>query len=66
MTVTKAIASDSPGPDRFQGPINTLTKQVTTGLDALPESGLMEGRTGAELALLDSNVTGWTRAMLID
>jgi hypothetical protein len=66
LTVTKAIAADSPTPDRFAACIEQLSGRLATGITALPKPGFMEGRAGAQLALDGTNTTGWTRALLID
>jgi hypothetical protein len=66
LTVTKAIATDSPTPGRFAGCIRQLHARLATGIAALPKPGFMEGRAGAQLALDGANTTGWTRTLLID
>jgi hypothetical protein len=65
LTVTKAIAADSPTPGRFAACIRQLRVRLAAGL-ALPKPGFMEGRAGAQLALDGTNTTGWTRTLLID
>lgn len=39
--------------------------RLATGIAALPKPGFLEGRAGAQLALDDTDSTGWTRALLI-
>ncbi|MGH3939638.1 MAG: lanthionine synthetase C family protein [Pseudonocardiaceae bacterium] len=65
LTVTRAIAADSPTPDRFAAHIEGLAGHLATGIGALPKPGFMEGRAGARLALEGTDTTGWTRALLI-
>jgi hypothetical protein len=66
LTVTKAIAADSPTPGRFAACIRQLRVRLAAGLAALPKPGFLEGRAGAQLALDGTNTTGWTRTLLID
>ena len=65
LQVTKAVAEDSAEPALFRGLVQELARRTRLGLDALPDTGLMEGKAGAELSLLDSSVTGWARLMLL-
>ena len=65
LTVTRAIAADSPTPELFAEHIQQLAGRLATGVDALPKPGFMEGRAGARLALEGTDTTGWTRALLI-
>ncbi|MER7363253.1 lanthionine synthetase C family protein [Nonomuraea wenchangensis] len=65
LTVAAAIAADSPTPDRFGDPIWQTRQRLVAGIAALPKPGFLEGRAGAVLALEGSNMTGWTRALLI-
>jgi hypothetical protein len=65
LTVTRAVADDSPAPDRFTPLIEDLTKHLAADLDRLSKPGLLEGRAGAHLALDGTNATDWTRALLI-
>jgi hypothetical protein len=65
LTVVRAVAADSPAPDRFRPHIEDLTERLASGLDQLPKPGFMEGRAGAHLALDGTDTTGWTRALLI-
>ncbi|MFC4010234.1 lanthionine synthetase C family protein [Nonomuraea purpurea] len=65
LTVTTAIAADSPTPGRFAEPIWQTHQRLAAGIAALPKPGFLEGRAGAVLALEGSNMTGWTRALLI-
>ncbi|RKN11057.1 lanthionine synthetase C family protein [Streptomyces radicis] len=65
LTVARAVAADSPTPDRFVTPIGDLTERLAADLDRLSKPGFMEGRAGARLALDGTDATGWTRALLI-
>ncbi|AZS72458.1 lanthionine synthetase [Streptomyces lydicus] len=65
LTVARAVADDSPVPDRFTPLIEDLNKRLAADLDRLTKPGFMEGRTGARLALDGTNTTGWARALLI-
>ncbi|MEU4411513.1 lanthionine synthetase C family protein [Streptosporangium sp. NPDC023963] len=66
LTVTTALAADSRTPDRFAEPIRQTRQRLEAGIPALSKPGFMEGRAGAVMALKGSNVTGWTRALLIN
>ncbi|MET8160342.1 lanthionine synthetase C family protein [Sphaerisporangium sp. NPDC005289] len=66
LTVTTAIAADSFTPDRFAEPIRQTRQRLAAGIAALSKPGFLEGSAGAALALEGANVTGWTRALLID
>jgi lantibiotic biosynthesis protein len=66
LTVTRAIAAETPTPDRFAACIEQVSGRLATGIAALPKPGFMEGRAGAQLALDGTNTTGWTRVLLID
>ncbi|WP_439681587.1 lanthionine synthetase C family protein [Embleya sp. MST-111070] len=65
LTVARAVAHDSPAPDRFTPLIEGQKKRLAAGLDRLSKPGFMEGRAGAQLALDGTYTTGWTRALLI-
>jgi hypothetical protein len=65
LTVTRAIAADSPAPERFAAPIRLAGDQLAAGIAALPKPGFLEGRAGAQLALDGTDCAGWTRALLI-
>ncbi|MEU6406055.1 lanthionine synthetase C family protein [Streptomyces sp. NPDC046985] len=65
VTVAHAVADDSPTPDRFTPLIRDMNKRLAADLERLTKPGLMEGRTGARLALDGTNTTGWARALLI-
>ncbi|WP_436761597.1 lanthionine synthetase C family protein [Streptosporangium sp. V21-05] len=65
LAVARAVAGDSPAPDRFAPLIEDLAGRLAADLDRLPKPGFMEGRAGARLALNGTNTTGWTRALLI-
>jgi hypothetical protein len=66
MTVTRAIAADSPAPDRFTESISKLRGRLAADMTVLPQRGFLEGKAGAQLALAGANYSGWTRALLID
>lgn len=66
LTVTRAIAADSPAPQPFAPLIRHLRSRLAAETDALNKPGFMEGATGAHLALAATNTTGWTKALLID
>ncbi|TMR89111.1 lanthionine synthetase, partial [Nonomuraea basaltis] len=53
-------------PGRFAEPIWQTRQRLVTGIASLRKPGFLEGRAGAVLALEGSNMTGWTRALLID
>ncbi|RKN47224.1 lanthionine synthetase C family protein [Streptomyces hoynatensis] len=65
LTVARAVAADSTTQDRFRPCIEDLKKRLVTDHDQLSKPGFMEGRAGAHLALAGTDVTGWTRALLI-
>ncbi|WP_326645248.1 lanthionine synthetase C family protein [Streptosporangium sp. NBC_01755] len=65
LSVVRAVAGDSPAPDRFAPLIEELAGHLAADLDRLPKPGFMEGRAGAHLALAGTNTTGWARALLI-
>jgi class I lanthipeptide synthase len=65
LTIARAVAVDSPAPDRFTPLIEDLTTHLAADLDRLSKPGFLEGRAGAHLALNGTNTTGWTRALLI-
>lgn len=65
LAVARAVAGDSPAPDRFAPLIDDLAARLAADLDRLGKPGFMEGRAGAHLALHGTNATGWTRALLI-
>lgn len=65
LTVTQAIADDSPDPGRFHDLTTELRARVEVGLDELAKPGFLEGRAGAQLALSGTD-SGWTRALLIN
>ncbi|SHG80584.1 Lanthionine synthetase C-like protein [Streptoalloteichus hindustanus] len=65
LAVTRAVADDSAAPNRFTPLIDDLTARLAVDLDRLSKPGFMEGRAGAHLALDGTNITGWTRALLI-
>ncbi|MEY9934128.1 hypothetical protein ABH926_008792 [Catenulispora sp. GP43] len=66
LAVTRAIAVDSAEPDRFARFTAYLEAKTSAGLDALTKPGFLDGRAGAELALAGTDMTGWTRALLIN
>jgi lantibiotic biosynthesis protein len=65
LTVTQAIAADSPAPERFAAPVRLARDHLATEIAALTKPGFLEGRAGAQLALHGTDSTGWTRALLI-
>ncbi|MEU8108682.1 lantibiotic dehydratase [Nonomuraea muscovyensis] len=65
LAVARAVAGDSPAPDRFAPVIDDLTGRLAADLDRLPKPGFIEARVGAHLALDGTNTTGWTRALLV-
>ncbi|MFV2196185.1 lanthionine synthetase C family protein [Nocardiopsis sp. LOL_012] len=65
VALTRAVAADSPTPQRFTPLIDDLTARLAATVDHLPKPGFMEGRAGAHLALAGTDATGWTRALLI-
>ncbi|MEV2279349.1 lanthionine synthetase C family protein [Nocardiopsis sp. NPDC049922] len=65
VAITRAVAADSPTPQRFTPLIDDLTARLAATVDHLPKPGFMEGRAGAHLALEGTDATGWTRALLI-
>ncbi|MFJ3185296.1 lanthionine synthetase C family protein [Streptomyces halstedii] len=65
LTLTRAVAADSPSPDRFTPIIQDLHRRLTADWEHLPKPGFMEGRTGAQLALHATDTTGWSRALLL-
>ncbi|MFI1864833.1 lanthionine synthetase LanC family protein [Streptomyces jumonjinensis] len=65
LTLARAVADDSPTPDRFTPLITGLNTRLSDDLNRLPKPGFMEGRSGAQLALNGTNSTGWTGALLI-
>jgi lantibiotic biosynthesis protein len=65
LTVTGAVAADSPVPERFDAPLRLVRHRLASEIAALPKPGFLEGRAGAQLALDGTDTTGWTRALLI-
>jgi hypothetical protein len=65
LAVSRAIAADSPAPERFAAPLRLARDRLAAGITALPKPGFLEGRAGAQLALDGTDSTGWTRALLI-
>jgi hypothetical protein len=65
LTVTRAIAADSPAPERFAASMRLAGDRLAAGIAALPKPGFLEGRAGAQLALDGTDCAGWTRALLI-
>ncbi|MFC4498506.1 MULTISPECIES: lanthionine synthetase C family protein [Streptomyces] len=65
LTVTRAVADDSPTPDRFKPLIDDLAERLAADLNRPSKPGFLEGRAGAQLALDGTNNTDWTRALLI-
>ncbi|MFI2415700.1 lanthionine synthetase C family protein [Streptomyces sp. NPDC018947] len=65
LTLTRAVAADSPAPDRFTPIIQDLHRRLAADWEHLPKPGFMEGRAGAQLALHATDTTGWSRALLL-
>ena len=65
LTVTRALAADSPEPGRFGNTCTALERALIADFDRLTKPGFLEGRSGAELAMAGPDTTGWTRALLI-
>ncbi|MDT0615219.1 lanthionine synthetase LanC family protein [Streptomyces lancefieldiae] len=65
LTLTRAVAADSPAPDRFSPIIRDLHRRLANSWERLPKLGFMEGRAGAQLALNATDTTGWSRALLL-
>ncbi|OON75939.1 lanthionine synthetase C family protein [Streptomyces tsukubensis] len=65
LTLARAVAADSPAPERFSSLIGDLHRHLASDLDQLPKPGFMEGRSGAQLALDGTNATDWTSVLLI-
>lgn len=65
LMLTRAVAADSPAPERFTPIIQDLHQRLATGWEHLPKLGFMEGRAGAQLALQAADTTGWSRALLL-
>ncbi|AKN68743.1 lanthionine synthetase [Streptomyces sp. PBH53] len=65
VTLARAVATDSPTPERFASLIGDLQQRLAAELDRLSKPGFMEGRSGAQLALHGTNATNWTSVLLI-
>jgi hypothetical protein len=65
LTVMRAIAADSPSPERFTALVSLARDRLAAAITALPKPGFLEGRAGAQLALDGTDTTGWARALLI-
>ncbi|MGW1279595.1 lanthionine synthetase LanC family protein [Streptomyces tsukubensis] len=65
VTLARAVAADSPTPDRFTPLVTDLNTRLAGDLPRLTKPGFMEGRSGAQLALDGTDSTGWTGALLI-
>ncbi|MFD9925724.1 lanthionine synthetase LanC family protein [[Kitasatospora] papulosa] len=65
LTLTRAVAADSPSPDRFTPIIQDLHRRLTADWEHLAKPSFMEGRAGAQLALHATDTTGWSRALLL-
>ncbi|MEU7402986.1 lanthionine synthetase C family protein [Streptomyces sp. NPDC044948] len=65
LTLTRAVAADSPAPARFAPLIQELHRRLAADWERLPKSGFMEGRAGAQLALHATDTTSWSRALLL-
>ncbi|MBW1597213.1 lanthionine synthetase C family protein [Streptomyces sp. JJ38] len=64
VTLARAVAADSPTPERFAPVIGHLHQCLATDLDQLSKPGFMEGCSGAQLALDGTNATDWTSVLL--
>ncbi|NUV61352.1 lanthionine synthetase C family protein [Streptomyces sp. CAI-85] len=65
LTLTRAVAADSPTPARFAPIVQDLQRRLAANWGHLPKPGFLEGRAGAQLALHGTDTTGWTRALLL-
>ncbi|WP_406484833.1 lanthionine synthetase C family protein [Streptomyces sp. NBC_01563] len=65
LTLTRAVAADSPAPARFTPIVQDLNRRLAADWEHLPKPGFLEGRAGAQLALHGTDTTGWTRALLL-
>ncbi|MGW9410891.1 lanthionine synthetase C family protein [Streptomyces diastaticus] len=65
LTLTRAVAADSPSPARFTPIIQNLHRRLAADWEHLPKPGFLEGRAGAQLALHDTGTAGWTRVLLL-
>ncbi|MFE1987885.1 lanthionine synthetase LanC family protein [Streptomyces mirabilis] len=65
LALTRAVAADSPTPERFAPVIQDLHRRLAADWEQLPKPGFMEGRAGAQLALDGTDGTGWTSALLL-
>jgi hypothetical protein len=65
LTLARAVAADSPAPERFTPIVQDLHRRLAADWEHLPKPGFLEGRAGAQLALHDTGTTGWTRALLL-
>lgn len=65
LALARAVAADSPTPERFAPVIQDLRRRLAADWEQLPKPGFMEGRAGAQLALDGTDTTGWTRVLLL-
>ncbi|MEW2550320.1 lanthionine synthetase C family protein [Streptomyces zhihengii] len=65
LTLTRAVAADSPDPARFTPIVRDLRQRLATDWEHLHKPGFLEGRAGAQLALHHAATSGWTRALLL-
>ncbi|MFE1395140.1 lanthionine synthetase C family protein [Nocardiopsis alba] len=65
VVLVRAVAADSPEPQRFSPLLEDLRTRLVDGMNHLSEPGLLEGRAGAQLALADPGGTDWTRLLLL-
>ncbi|MEU2970693.1 lanthionine synthetase C family protein [Nocardiopsis alba] len=65
VLLVRAVAADSPEPQRFTSPLEDLLTRLADGMNHLSEPGLLEGRAGARLVLEGSGSTHWTRLLLL-
>ncbi|WP_434595911.1 lanthionine synthetase C family protein [Streptomyces sp. A5-4] len=65
LTLTRAVAADSPAPARFTPIVQDLHRRLAADWEHLPKPGFLEGRAGAQLALHGTDTAGWPRALLL-
>ncbi|MFJ4973022.1 lanthionine synthetase C family protein [Streptomyces sp. NPDC088755] len=65
LTLTRAVAADSPAPARFTPIVQDLHRRLAADWEHLPKPGFLEGRAGAQLALHDAGNAIWPRALLL-
>ncbi|MGQ4437780.1 MULTISPECIES: lanthionine synthetase C family protein [unclassified Streptomyces] len=65
LTLTRAVAADSPDPAPFTPIVRDLHRRLTADWEHLPKPGFLEGRAGAQLTLHHAGTAGWARALLL-